>query len=79
MWENTKLESIKEGKLNNNIINAVIGFNNFLLNIFLAFKYLKINWCKCNLSAYDTFNFLDARLISENKFSNAGYHSIVAT
>ena len=79
MCENNKLAIIKDGKLNNNIINAVIGLIIFTLNILLVLKYLKINWCKCSLSAYETFDFLYIRLISENKFSKAGYHNIVAT
>ena len=43
MCENIKLEIIKDGKLNNNIINAVIGLIIFALKILLVFKNLKIN------------------------------------
>ena len=79
MCENNKLAIIKDGKLNNNIINAVIGLIIFSLKILLVFKYLKTSWCKCSLSAYETLDFLYALLISENKFSKAGYHNIAAT
>ena len=43
MCENIKLEIINDGKLNNNIINAVIGLIIFALKILLVFKNLKIN------------------------------------
>ena len=76
MCENIKLEIIKDGKLNNNIINDVTGLIIFALNILLVLKYLKINWCKCNLSADETSDFLKILLNKENKFSNAGYQNI---
>jgi len=41
--ENIKLEIINDGKLNNNIINDVIGLIIFALKILLVFKNLKIN------------------------------------